>query len=215
MVLRSHPFRRLFQNIAWSLKNPPRQFNFSLSFLLSVLLFVLEFFVSHYTNSLLLFGASLAQLSFSIFIGYLYFFEFGGISYESVQGRLAITLLNGFLLLLLTGYIFLETYLRFSHPLNISSRLALATALVSMIGNFFVIRILIRSRISRWKFGSFHLPVHGILILFFTVLSGIALIHITQLDFLDTVAALLMGITLFTWAGFIVMDAYWKILEIE
>lgn len=216
MVVRSNRFKRWKAKIEYfdylTLDNKSALL---LSLFLTALLLFAEFFFSRQTNSLLLFCTGLVQLSLSVFILFLLYTHYRREASPNLQLRLAASLLNGFFLLLLTGYIFLEIYVRAMFPAEVIGRQALAVMLISLVGNVIIQRLLLMNNILPWKFNSFHLTIPGINAFFLFALFAVALIYLTNLDIIDSIMGLLMGLTLFTWAGFTMMDAYWKILEMK
>lgn len=216
MVVRSNRFKRWRAKIVHFNFFPlDNQSALLASLLLTGLLLFAEFFFSQRTNSLLLFCAGLVQLSLSVFILFSLYTHYQRETSPNLQLRLATRLLNGFFLLLFTGYIFLEIYARAMLPADVIGRQALAVMLVSLVGNVIIQRLLLTTNSLSWKLSSFHLPVPGINAFFLFALFAVTLIHLTNMDIIDTVIGLLMGLTLFVWAGCTMMDAYWKILDMK
>jgi|GEM_PF-2875449 len=216
MVIRSNRFKR-WKSIIESFGFLPldNQSALLISFLLTGFLAFAEFFFSQRTNSLSLFCISLVQLSLSVFILFLLYTHYRREAMPSFQLRLATSLLNGFFLLLLSGYIFLEIYSRTSLPADIGTRQAMAVLLICLPGNLLIQRLLQQTDSLHWRFGSFRLPIPGINAFFLFALLTVTLIHLTNIDLLDTLIGLIMGLALASWAGFTMMDAYWKILEVK
>ncbi|MEL7118836.1 MAG: hypothetical protein AAFO07_05330 [Bacteroidota bacterium] len=179
------------------------------STLLSLILLFIELIYSQITNSLLLFTVALVQLSLTAFLLFTVFIRNG----ENIKSRLVNTLLNCLVLVLLTGIIFFECYERYTTPIDIHSNAALLVALFAFMGNLLIIRMLWRTNFLKLKFGSFRLPLQGIGILSITVLLGTALITLTDYYLLDVLFSLLVGISIFIRAGFMMIDAYWHIHE--
>ncbi len=127
--------------------------------------------------------------------------------------KLATTLISSFFLLLLTGYIFLEIHLRLSDPVHIATRQAFPVIAGSLIGNMFILRLLLVADEYNGTSTAFRLPVSGAHLFFGAALISIAFIHLTDMDILDTIVGSLMGVTLFTGAAFTLIDTYWKISD--
>jgi Co/Zn/Cd efflux system component len=128
--------------------------------------------------------------------------------------KLATTLIGSFFLLLLTGYVFLEIHLRLSVPVHIATRQAFPVMVGSLIGNMFILRLLLLADEYNRTSAAFRLPVSGAPLFFSTALTSIAFIHLTDMDILDTIVGSLMGVALFTGAAFTLIDAYWKIRDL-
>ncbi len=180
------------------------------STVLSLVLLSLELLYSHFTNSLLLFSIGLIQLSLSVFILINFILK----NHYPLKMRLLTALINGFVLILLSGYIFIEVVSRMSTPPLIISGNALMVAVFCLLLNILLFRILTRTKFASFKFGTFKLPVWSIVFTSFTVLAGTIIIYYTDYYFLDALLSLVLGIFILIRAGFMTIDAYWHIEEL-
>jgi cobalt-zinc-cadmium efflux system protein len=180
------------------------------STLLSLILLSLELLFSHMTNSLLLFSIGLIQLSLGAFILIHFLLK----NHYSEKKRLVTALIIGFVLILLTGYIFIEVIGRLSTPPPIDSGNALIAAVFCVIFNLVLFKTLTKTEFTRFKFGTFKLPVWSMVFISFTVLMGTIIIYYTNFYFLDVLLSLILGIFILIRAGFMTIDAYWHIEEL-
>lgn len=181
--------------------------------LCSLLLVYLLFSYSKTTNSLLLFNLGLIQLGISGFFLQTWLqalFRTLGI-HRSV--RWWFTMLISFGLVLSSGYTFIEIYSRLSVPVAIHTQQALLTGGLLLGGNYLLFKILQSARIQRLRFGILHLRFPHLLKIQALSLFFLLLIHLTHLNRLDTWFSLLTGLPLLILAGFIMIDAYWKMEE--
>ena len=139
---------------------------------------------------------------------------FGSSSLDHLRYRLVVNLLSSFSLLLSVGYIFCEISDRYGAPPRIESLKALGVAGAVLLGNILIIALMHWSRLSSLKLGSIHLSYRTIGKLLLTVVLSTAIIHLTNYYFLDTVLSLFLATTLFVWAAFVVIDAYWRLGEV-
>ena len=215
MVVRSNRLKR-WKTALRTLRTtgPDQQDALLYSLILTAVLLFTELFFSQRSNSLLLFCSGLLQFSLTVFIVLRWYSIRRREKRPNESLRLAITLLSSFLLLLLTVYIFLELHLRFSAPANILTRQALPIMLVSLVGNMLILRLLLNSKLLYRSTLPFRLSLSGAKRFFGAALACLVFIHLTDLDILDTIAGSIAGLALFSWAGFTLMDAYWKIREL-
>lgn len=216
MVVRSNRLKR-WKTALRTLRTtgPDPQDALLCSLILTAVLLFTELFFSQRSNSLLLFCSGLFQFSLTVFIGLRWY----SIRYREPRPDeslpLAITLLSSFFLLLLTVYIFLELHLRFSAPVNILTRQALPIMLISLFGNMLILRLLLNSKLIYSTNLPFRLSLSGAKRFFGAALTCLVFIHLTDMNILDTIVGSITGLALFTWAGFTLMDAYWRIRELE
>lgn len=176
----------------------------------SLLLLALELIFSHITNSLLLFSIGLVQFSLSAFSLITLILK----NPYPLKIRLLTALINGFVLILLTGYIFIEFFTRFAAPAPIISGDALLMAVLCLALNLLIFRTLTRTHLANIKFGTFRLPVWSIVFSSLMALAGTAIIYYTNYYFLDALLSLVLGIIILIRAGFMTIDAYWHIYEL-
>ncbi len=180
------------------------------STVVSLLLLALELVFSHLTNSLLLFSIGLVQFSLSAFIIISLILR----DRFPLKTRLITALINGFALILLTGYIFIEFFTRFSTPTPIISGEAVLAASLCLTLNLLIFKTLTKTNFLNIKFGTLRLPVWGIVFFSLMVLAGTTIIYYTDYYFLDALLSLILGIFILIRAGFMTLDAYWHIEEL-
>lgn len=185
------------------------------SSLISVVLIFLALHFSTLTNSLLLLEIGIIQAGMTVFILQKVLHAFTSYKTEMLRYRLMMTLLSGFSFLLSVGYLFCEISDRYGAPLQIESLQALGIAGTVLLGNFLIIILMHRSRFFRLTLGSIQLSYRTIGKLSLMVVLSTAIIHLTNYYFLDTVLSLILAATLFVWAIFVVLDAYWRIDEVS
>lgn len=214
MVLRTKRFKR-FLNRFGLFRLTDHQFIIAVCLVLTVLLAGVELLASMVTNSLLLSGSCLVQLSLTGVICPHFLCSLSRRQAPDLRVRLGTALLNGFFLLLFTFYLFLEVYLRlFQTEVEAISWYALPVAVIVLAGNYVLIRLMVSSGLLHWKFGSYPLPVNSVQMLLTGSMVAVATVLITGMYMLDALLASFMGAALFAWAGFSMMDAYWRILEV-
>ncbi len=193
--------------------NRPRtnnRYNALLSISLGIALLAVQVFFYQQTASLLLFCAALIQLSLVLFLlsGFL---RKAGASTDEI--RLGTAFLNGLIVLLLCGFIFLESYSRLkSGPPAIYSSAWLA-AFFNLSGNVLLFFLLYPTRFLRLRFGSFHPPFPAMIIASIFIFVALAITRYTDIYLIDSLLSIPLGIFMFIWAVFVTLDAYWQILE--
>ncbi len=180
------------------------------SLIISLLLLVLEIIFSRTTNSLLLFSMGIIQLSLIVFILIPIFLK----NTYPLKIRLFTAFVNGCVLVLLSGYIFIEFLARFSVPVPILGSEALLLAFICMSLNLLIFRFLLNTQFRHIKFGTFGIPVWGIVFSSSLVLAGTLIVYYTEYYFLDTLLSLVLGFFILIRAGFMTIDAYWHIEEL-
>ncbi len=172
------------------------------------------FLFSSTTNSLVLFGLALLQSVSLLLLSYHLFVHLSPNATDYRRIGLVAMLIGGFMCLLFTGYIFLETYLRVTSPAQLRPNKAMLAALPVAAGNGLLLLLLVRAQVGRIRWGGWQIPLQSLFSI--TVLAFVvtAFIHYTGFAFMDTLLGLLMGISLFVAAAFCVLDAYWKIGEL-
>ena len=112
---------------------------------------------------------------------------------------------------LLDGFVFLED----GGILTIEpGTVVRSTELPSMLGNALIILLMVRSRFTSLQIGSLSVSMRAIGKWSLVVLLATATIHLTNYYFLDTILSVVLAITLFIWAAFVVIDAYWRLGEL-
>lgn len=216
MVVRSNRLQKCRASfLVLHSSGPDKQSALLISLVLTAALLFAEFYYSRRTDSLLLFCTGLVQYALTVFIALRWFAARQRGTAPSTGLKLATTLIGSFFLLLLTGYVFLEIHLRLSVPVNVATRQALPVMAGCLVGNIFLLRLLPRAEEYMPGPAAFHLPISGAPSFFGAALASSAIIHLTDMDILDTIVGSLMGIALFAGAGFTLIDAYWKIREIS
>lgn len=192
-----------------------------LSIFLSILLFSIEFSFSYWTNSLLLFCIGILQTSLTVFVLVDFFLRAGldaniaSLKRTSdIKTKLVSTFLNGFAILLFTGYIFFEFLERLTEPTHILSNSALPVAIICLLVNRLIITLLFQTDLQKQRFGTFKLPIFSIVILPAAVIIGLSIIYWTDFYFLDALLSFLIGFFIFVRAGFMMLDAYWHLYDI-
>lgn len=184
------------------------------SVFLSTLLLFLSFHYGAVTNSLLLWELGLIQAGLTIFFTLRACSSLIKDQLEHLRYRLLAILLSGFSLLLSAGYMFCEIYDRFDDHIHIQSFDALIAASAVLLGNLLIIGLMIRHRHTQLWLGSFRLSFRTIGKISLTVLLATVVIHLTNYYFLDTILSLFLSVSLFIWAVFLVLDAYWRLGEV-
>ena len=184
--------------------------------LLTTILLFIQIFYSQYTNSLLLFSVSLLQL---MIVSYLFsnvFLKTRAEMKDVEKISIGTNLLGGFLMLLLSGYVFSEIYIRMSEPIRV---FAIQTSIMSFICIFVNIAVLMRFSKETQSFPpdlkSIKSSFQNIVLLLGLVLVSNLLMYITHIYIIDTIIGLLIGVSVFIWSGFKVMDSYWEIDEVD
>ena len=191
----------------------PNKWSLSLGLLGSLGLASGALIFSRVTHSVLLFDAFLIQTLFSAFVLVFCLLPKMPPKDFPVELRLAGALLNGFLVLLLAFYLFLDASGRFDAAFKIASREAMLISFASFAGNLLLLIWLSPTGLLHLKFGSFRPPVAVIFGVSAGVAAGAALTHLSGFHFLDTVLGMAFGAVIFLYAAFMTLDAYWCISE--
>jgi len=185
-----------------------------LSIFLSFFLFLISLYFGKATNSLLILEAGIMQAGLTLFFCVRMSAVFLS-RHGSDQGvPLFVTLLCGFSLALSAGYIICECYDRYGSTVAIRSLDAVLAAGAIMLGNALIILLMMRSRFTSLQIGSLSVSMRSIGKWSLVVLLATATIHLTNYYFLDTILSVVLAITLFIWAAFVVIDAYWRLGEL-
>lgn len=181
---------------------------------LSFSLLFLTFYFGASTNSLLLLEVGIIQAALTIFFCYRACSRLISDNLDHLRYRLFGALLSGFSLALSAGYMVCEIYDRHGQYVRIHSLEALLVAGAVFLGNVLIIAMMIRSQLTSVRIGSFKLSFKAIVKLSLIVLLATGIIHLTNYYFLDTILSLLLAVSLFIWAAFVVIDAYWRLGEV-
>ncbi len=185
-----------------------------LSIILSSFLFLVSLYFGKATNSLLLLEAGIMQAGLTLF----FCVRMSAVllaRHGSDQGvPLFVTLLCGFSLALSAGYIICECYDRYGSTVAIRSFDAVLAAGAIMLGNALIILLMVRFRFTSLQIGSLSVSVRSIGKWSLVVLLATATIHITNYYFLDTILSVVLAVTVFIWAAFVVIDTYWRLGEL-
>jgi len=185
-----------------------------LSIFLSFFLFLISLYFGKSTNSLLLLEAGIMQAGLTLF----FCVRMSTVllaRHGNDQGvPLFVTLLCGFSLALSAGYIICECYDRCGSTVAIRSLDAVLAAGAIMLGNVLIMLMMVRSRFTSLQIGSLSVSMRSIGKWSLVVLVATTIIHLTNYYFLDTILSVVLAVTLFIWAAFVVIDAYWRLGEL-
>ena len=123
-------------------------------------------------------------------------------------------LINGSTLVVISLFIFVETYRRFFAPPEINSGLMLTVAFVGLIGNFVMARLL-RGNHADLNMKSARLHVMGDILTSVGVIVAAVVIRVTGWRLADPIAGAIVGIIIIYGGGRVIKEALWVFLELS
>lgn len=196
-------------NLGRPIKSKKKDSNLVICLVIGFVLLLVQFVLSQVSHSLLLFNVGIFQLSLSIF--FLPLIIKNQNQRQKVKFRWVTRFFHGFLILILTGYLFNQVFLRIVEPQTIFSLTAGIGAVVGFLGNIAILTVLLHKEESC----QFQAHFKQIALMCIGVFFTIAIIYFTKLVHLDTLLSMILGLPIFCWAFFLMLDAYWHIEEIK
>jgi len=123
-------------------------------------------------------------------------------------------LINGSTLVVISLFIFVETYRRFFAPPEVNSDLMLIVAFAGLIGNFVMARLL-RGNHADLNMKSARLHVIGDILTSAGVIIAAVVIRVTGWRLADPIAGAIVGIIIIYGGGRVIKEALWVFLELS
>ena len=184
-----------------------------LSLFLAILLFFIQIGTGLVTKSLLLFATGLIQL---IPIVFLCIFSLKSNKIPKTDNKkfqLLANFLTSSILLLFSGHIFYELYCRLFESFFIFSIPAAGLSFIGALGNLFILKILSDSDVLYIRLKPFKISLKVLIGLQLFVALTNVIIHYSKLLIIDSIISLIISGSIFIFASFILIDAYFRIEE--
>jgi len=185
-----------------------------ISILITLVVMVIELIASKITGSLMLFSDGLHMLTHAMALGVslMAFYLSGTKASERYpfglkNAEVLAAILNGFGLIIFTGYIFYESYLRLLDPRIIDVNDTLLVAVIGLSVNLFTAWILFRAGIEDLNTKGAYLHLLADTFSSVAIIGGAIVISYTNWFVIDPLLSLMVGLVILKWSLGLLWDA--------